>query len=184
MITNELKEEVLNLRREGKTYNQIHDLLGVAKSSISDICRKEGLGTNVTIKELTPELIEEAQKLYDEIGSIHKVAKKLGISYKRLSKFIVLKSGSTKTNSESVIEWRKRTKLKLIEYKGGKCQVCGYDRCASALEFHHINPEEKDFTISGCSRSFENLKQEVDKCVLVCSNCHKEIHAGITPCPE
>ena len=66
-MTNELKEQVITLRKEGKTYNEIHELLGVAKSSISDICRKLNLGSGITLKKLTPELKEEAQKLYDEI---------------------------------------------------------------------------------------------------------------------
>lgn len=81
-----------------------------------------------------------------------------------------------KRKSQRVIDWRKRTKLKLIEYKGGKCEKCGYDKCVAALEFHHLDPNEKDFTISGKSWSFERLKKEVDKCILICSNCHKEIH--------
>lgn len=184
-MTNELKDQVIALRKEGKTYNEIHELLGVAKSSISDICRKLNLGSGVTLKKLTPELKEEAQKLYDEIGNIKEVAKIVGIGYDRLSKFIILKKRvATKTKSEAVIDWRKRVKIKLIEYKGGKCQICGYNKCISALEFHHKNPEEKDFTISGQSKSFEKLKAEADKCILVCSNCHREIHEGITECPE
>jgi hypothetical protein len=70
-------------------------------------------------------------------------------------------------------------KIRLVEYKGGKCQICGYNKCFNALEFHHLNPNSKDFTISGKSLSFEKLKYEVDKCILVCSNCHSEIHAGL-----
>lgn len=184
-MTNELKEKVIELRKEGKTYNQISEELNVAKSSISDICRKLGLGNGITIKKLTPELIEKAQKLYDNIGNLKEVSKLIGVGSERLSKVINLKKREiTKTRSESVIDWRKRTKLKLIEYKGGKCQICGYNKCISALEFHHVNPEEKDFGISGQSRSFEKLKNEVDKCVLVCANCHREIHDGITECPQ
>jgi hypothetical protein len=72
--------------------------------------------------------------------------------------------------------WRVRTKLRLIEYKGGKCVCCGYNKCARALQFHHRDPSKKDFQISGTSRSYERLIQEVDKCELVCSNCHNEIH--------
>ena len=67
----------------------------------------------------------------------------------------------------------------MIDYKGGKCQICGYNKCANALEFHHLDPTLKDFTISGGTRSFNSLKSEVDKCILVCSNCHREIHAGL-----
>lgn len=48
-----------------------------------------------------------------------------------------------------------------------------------ALEFHHLNPNKKDFGISGGTKSFETLRPEVDKCILVCSNCHREIHANV-----
>lgn len=181
MLTKELKQQVVDLRKEGKTYNEIHNLTGVAKSSISDICKPLCLG-NPSVKELTSELIEEAQKLYNEIGNINKVAKIIGIGYQRLSKCIQLKTSNNVTKSEAVISWRKRTKQKLIDYKGGKCHYCGYDKCIEALEFHHLDPNQKDFQISGTSKSFDNLKQEADKCVLVCANCHREIHAGIINC--
>lgn len=59
-----------------------------------------------------------------------------------------------------MVEWRKRTKLKLIEYKGGRCEKCEYNKCSNALEFHHENPNEKDFTVSGKSWSFDRLKKE------------------------
>lgn len=72
-----------------------------------------------------------------------------------------------------------KVKIKLIEYKGGKCILCDYNKCSSALHFHHLNPNEKDFSIGGKSLSFEKLKNEVDKCILVCSNCHSEIHEGL-----
>jgi len=77
-----------------------------------------------------------------------------------------------------ISELRREVKLKCIEYKGGKCIKCGYDKCPSALIFHHINPNEKDFGISesGYSRSFEKCKPELDKCILVCNRCHAEIH--------
>ncbi len=82
-----------------------------------------------------------------------------------------------KCASEAVSKKRKNNKIKLVEYKGGKCEICGYDKCIDALEFHHINPKEKEIAISsGNIKSFETLKKEVDKCILVCSNCHKEIH--------
>ena len=81
--------------------------------------------------------------------------------------------------SRNVINWRKRKKIELIEYKGGKCEICGYKKSTWSLEFHHKDPNEKDFEISGKSWSFERLKKEVDKCILVCSNCHHEIHEKI-----
>lgn len=84
----------------------------------------------------------------------------------------------SKRNSKAVVSFRQRIKLKAIEYKGGKCSICGYCRCARALEFHHIDPETKDFAISAKSVSWETIVKELDKCILVCSNCHAEIHSG------
>lgn len=71
---------------------------------------------------------------------------------------------------------RKMIKVKAVEYKGGKCQSCGYNKCINALDFHHLDPREKDFTISGTSGKWENVKKELDKCVLLCKNCHAELH--------
>ena len=71
----------------------------------------------------------------------------------------------------------KKLKIKAVEYKGGKCEKCGYKKCNRALEFHHTSPNEKDFTISTYTTlGWEKLKKELDKCELRCSNCHKEIH--------
>lgn len=74
------------------------------------------------------------------------------------------------------------------ELKGDCCEICGYDRCKSALEFHHKDPKSKDFQISrSWSYSIERIKLELEKCILVCSNCHREIHEKlrkIVPLPE
>ena len=68
-------------------------------------------------------------------------------------------------------------KQKAIEYKGGKCSVCGYAKCINALEFHHINPGEKGLSISSSGyKNWKKIQAELDKCILVCANCHREIH--------
>lgn len=82
---------------------------------------------------------------------------------------------STKT---IVDYWKRRKKLMLIGF-GSKCQICGYNKCDSALEFHHLNPEEKEIAISSQIRSWEKTKEELEKCICVCANCHREIHSGI-----
>ena len=66
-----------------------------------------------------------------------------------------------------------------LEYKGSKCEKCGYNKCSEALEFHHKNPEEKDFNLSDRNLilDWQEIKKELDKCVVVCANCHREIHA-------
>jgi transcription elongation factor Elf1 len=90
--------------------------------------------------------------------------------------------------NKKLARWRRRRAIKkqAVEYKGGKCCKCGYDRLMSALVFHHIDPSKKEFGISsqGCSRSWERVKKEVDKCILVCHNCHAEIHDEIAEKPE
>ena len=86
----------------------------------------------------------------------------------------------SRKNYFHVKNYRNRLKEKLVEYKGGKCEICGYDKCVEALEFHHLDPTEKEFGISSYSSlSFEKAKNEVDKCVLVCANCHREIHHAL-----
>ncbi len=71
-------------------------------------------------------------------------------------------------------------KKQAVEYKGGKCQRCGYDKCLASLDFHHIDPETKDPNWRKIrSRAFSFIKEELDKCLLVCRNCHGEIHDEI-----
>lgn len=86
---------------------------------------------------------------------------------------------------KAVAKRRKKLREDLVAYNGGKCCICGYDKYIGALEFHHIFEDDKNFGLSsrGLTRSWEKMKTEADKCILVCSNCHKEIHANITQPP-
>jgi len=85
-------------------------------------------------------------------------------------------SDRKEANKASVIKRRKKNKLLLVEYKGGKCERCGYDKCISALEFHHLDPTTKKSKNLGTTVAIEKQKAEADKCILVCANCHREIH--------
>jgi predicted HNH restriction endonuclease len=82
---------------------------------------------------------------------------------------------------KAVKKRRRKLKSMAIKHKGGKCMFCGYNKFQGALEFHHLDPNEKDFGLGtrGLTRSWKRVKQEADKCILVCSNCHKEIHGGL-----
>jgi len=76
-----------------------------------------------------------------------------------------------------VAKARLKRKQRAVEYKGGKCQRCGYDRCLGALTFHHRDPAEKEFGFSsGWNQSWERSQFELDKCDLLCTNCHAEEH--------
>jgi len=85
---------------------------------------------------------------------------------------------------ENVKAYRIRIRSKMLKCFGGRCGICGYDRCSSALEFHHIDPTQKEFNIKADIVRFDELKSELRKCVCVCSNCHKEIHNMGLKIPE
>lgn len=86
----------------------------------------------------------------------------------------------TTCRCEAVSKRRKKLKRMAVEYKGGKCVHCGYNKCVEALEFHH-NDGDKEFGIAakGITRSFEAIKKEIDKCILICANCHVEEHVRL-----
>ena len=87
------------------------------------------------------------------------------------------KTRSKKCSSCKVKKSRQNTKLKAVEYKGGKCESCGYSKSIRALTFHHKDPTKKEFGIADPkNRSFEAIKAELDKCDLLCMNCHMEEH--------
>lgn len=76
---------------------------------------------------------------------------------------------------------RRELKLKAIEYKGGCCESCQYSKCIAALSFHHRDPSKKDFGISRLisTMSWDTIVEELDKCTLLCLNCHTEVHSGM-----
>lgn len=79
-------------------------------------------------------------------------------------------------------DFRRRTKERMVAAMGGKCQCCGYSACVVALDFHHI--ENKEFTLAQWSRlKWEVIATELRKCVLLCANCHRELHAGFRTLP-
>lgn len=85
-------------------------------------------------------------------------------------------------SSEAVKKWRKSSKERMIEAMGGRCSACGYSRCSDALQFHHLDPAKKDFTIGQVRAnptSWTAIVDELRKCVMLCSRCHTEVHAGI-----
>lgn len=74
---------------------------------------------------------------------------------------------------------RRQIKIECVKQMGGKCVICGYNKCPASLDFHHINPEEKEFGVSGNNYSKSRIDNEIKKCILVCKNCHGEIESGL-----
>lgn len=72
----------------------------------------------------------------------------------------------------------KRKRL-LVKLMGGCCSICGYSKNFAALTFHHLNPKKKSFQLdlrSLSNRKMSRIDSEMKKCVLVCQNCHTELH--------
>lgn len=83
----------------------------------------------------------------------------------------------------SILSIQRKRKFKQIclEYLGGKCHQCGYNKCPAALEFHHIDPSKKDFSISKFQKLLwekhkDIITTELNKCIILCANCHRETH--------
>ena len=96
-----------------------------------------------------------------------------------------IQSYCRKCNHQNTLDRQREFKRKCVEYKGGRCIVCGYDKYLGSLDFHHIDPSKKDFNLShikqtSFSKNQDVIQKELDKCILVCKNCHCEIHSGIT----
>lgn len=83
------------------------------------------------------------------------------------------------SDAAAVTRHRQKRRQELIKIMGGKCAICGYDKNIAALELHHLDPNQKDYGLSsGNCKSIEQDIEEVKKCILVCANCHREIHSG------
>src|SRR5688572_9613673 len=81
----------------------------------------------------------------------------------------------------AVIKRRRKLKTQAVMLMGGQCMLCGYDHHQGVLDFHHVNPETKLFAIGsdGNTRSWDRITTELQKCILVCANCHREIELGL-----
>lgn len=180
-----LKTQIIDLRISGKSYKKIADELGCSKSLISYYCKQENLtdiGLRPAIKADDRAILgvyknntaEVVCKLFDiTLSQLNRVAKTN--KFKKRKKLTTAEAKLQ--NYNRVKSYRQKQKQRAVDYKGKKCEICGYDKCITALEFHHKDPNKKDFGLSTTiNKSWNKLKPELDKCMLVCANCHREIH--------
>ncbi len=180
------KSKVLELKSKGFSSKKIAKLLGCAVSTVSFHCKSAGISAASQIP--TDEDIKHWNEVYQRLGSFQEVAKVVGWHRKTVSKYLEtfrrkkLNVAEQKKSAVQAVSKRRRAiKQMAVQYKGGKCEICGYNKCAAAMDFHHRNPSLKKFSLSirGLSRSLEAIKDELDKCALLCANCHREFHAGV-----
>ncbi len=182
------KKQILELREQGLSYSAIQKIIGCSKGTVSRYC-----STSKTIlqqKELNESEIDKLNQYL--ISHTYKdAAKHFNISLTSVNKYStrigkrIRRKRSKHEINLNASEYKKKIRNELkneaVRYKGGKCIKCGYNTCNRALEFHHIDPDEKDFNISQANTkyTFDKIKKELDKCVLLCGNCHAELHDGL-----
>lgn len=175
-----LKEKIIELHHSGLSYNLISKKLNCSKGTInyhlSSFVKQKYNDKKVLIENIENNLPNNRKEFLLQYG---KLLTKREIQYFYKTHYIIENKGTKLKNIPKEYYKNRRLFLKkqLVEYKGGKCEICDYSKCIKALEFHHLDPKEKDFTISSSGlKDIVKLKKEVDKCILLCANCHREIH--------
>jgi 5-methylcytosine-specific restriction endonuclease McrA len=95
-------------------------------------------------------------------------------------------SRTKSSGSHPVVVFRRKLKRRAVASAGGSCMGCGLSDPVDVLDFHHLDPTTKEFAIStdGVPRSWARVQAELTKCVLLCANCHREVHAGVREVDE
>ncbi|OHD20992.1 MAG: hypothetical protein A2Y38_09480 [Spirochaetes bacterium GWB1_59_5] len=195
-----VRDEILRLRRLGKSYPEIIKDLGCSKSVVSYHCSKLEGHSELVIdhnqKRQRPLNIpaEKEPILLWLLGADVRrtdVADALDLPYSEVLLFIKRQGFSANHRSlqgyERVKQRRKHLKMLAVAMKGGRCELCGYHRSLQGFDFHHQDPSEKDFALSAVtSISWSRVKAEIAKCQLLCATCHREQHErqwglGLTP---
>ena len=168
------------LVRERLTLQQIAERLGVSVSTVRHWLKKHGLPTDTAYRR--------RKRRLTEAGLTGVTEAVMECRYHGSTDFVLDKLGSWRClqcRAAAVATRRRRIKEILVQAAGGQCVICGYERHIGALHFHHLDPEQKSFSIAhaGITRSLERALEEVHKCVLLCANCHAEVEAGVAELP-
>jgi transposase len=158
----------------GWSTRQIAEAVDRSQTAVRHWLREYGLTTNA------------AKRHYVHVGQGERTT--LECPHHGITEFQRRRGGGfrcLKCRSEAVTRRRRRVKQVLVDEAGGGCQACGYNLCIGALHFHHVDSAEKRFGLShrGVARSLAEARSEAKKCVLLCSNCHAEVEAGLRRLP-
>ncbi|HWD86455.1 MAG TPA: helix-turn-helix domain-containing protein [Solirubrobacteraceae bacterium] len=163
------REKLAELTEKGMTVAQISAQVGISHAAVRHWLGRYGLRT---ARQKRPPKTDrpEAMRECRHHGNTSFVMDGAGVYRCR------------RCRVEAVARRRRRVKQILVEEAGGACRICGYGRCVAALHFHHLDPAQKTLPVSlaGVTLSIDFMRAEARKCVLLCSNCHAEVEAGVT----
>ena len=181
------KKDIIRLRKQGKSYDEIKNELDCSKGTVSYHCKQEGvedIGLAASQKELSKEKKLQIRKTYrnhtkKETAKICDVSTSSVIKYgeSKGRKVFTLEEKRKKARQRKRKD-RKNQRKKAVKHLGGECEKCGFDDCVTCFDFHHKRKKEKKFTIGSKfgDLAWKKIKQEVEKCKLLCANCHRKIH--------
>lgn len=179
-MKNQEKKKAIQLRKKGHSVIYIMKELSVAKSTAYEWVKDVKISLKMQEKLRARKGIPHKSRVKIDSEMIEKKSCTI-LPYPRKPR--VFKKKDRKKSYEHVKNFRARTKEIAVECMGSKCQICGYSKCLAGLEFHHIHSDKKDFLISDIV-SWQRLKDELKKCILLCVNCHREVHEGISLIPS
>lgn len=164
------REELAGLVDDGLSVRRIAAELGLSPTTVRHWLRRYGLQTYAALYRVKPE--EKPS------GRLHRCRRH------GWAPFVLTSSGHYRCKRcrvEAVSARRRKVKAVLVAEAGGRCVLCGYDRHVGALQFHHVDPATKRFTLAGggLARSLASAREEAAKCVLLCANCHAEVEGGV-----
>jgi transposase len=176
------RTELQSLVERGMSIAEIAAAVERSKATIRHWLRKHGLRTHGA----NGRRLAERNQAAKEAG---RVEANMFCSKHGEAMFVLDRRGyyrCRRCRSASVSSRRRRLKELLVAEAGGACGLCGYSRCMAALEFHHVAPEQKAFSLSeeGVTRSLARARAEAEKCVLLCANCHAEVEVGLVAAPD
>jgi transposase-like protein len=172
------RERLEPLVEAGLSVRAIAEDLGVSYATVQHWLKKHGLETlRSRRRRLTPRPGENGPAVLDATCEVHgptMFARRTDGYYRCLA-----------CRAEAVVKRRRTVKQILVEEAGGACRICGYDRFPAALQFHHVNPKQKAFSLShrGVTIALDAARAEAAKCLLLCANCHAEVEGGFAVVP-
>jgi transposase-like protein len=173
------REDLAALVERGLSIRAMAESLGVSYTTVRHWLRRHGLST------------PRARRLAETAGARAEGAETVMATCPVHGETLFIRRGKDGyrcrlCRTAAVDRRRREVKRTLVAEAGGACQICGYDRAMSGLHFHHLEPGLKAFALSGrgMTLSLDAARAEARKCVLLCSNCHAEVEAGLTSPPQ
>jgi transposase len=177
-----IEREVLEgLVAQGMSIARIADSLELSRGTVRHWLRRYGLRTRSFRQVRLEEVVRPAK-------AAGRLSVTMVCAHHGETEFFLEGRGyyrCKRCRSQAVARRRRKMKALLVGEAGGRCRLCGYDRCLGALEFHHLDPEMKRMPLSaqGIAYALETLREEARKCILLCANCHAEVENGAATVP-